>query len=233
MHPDIRSLLILQEREQRVNGIEDELEKLPKLRIESEKRLALHRSELEAQRDHARKLEATRKRLELEIESKRGLIGKYERQKFETRKNEEYAALGHAIEQETRDITKVEDEELEVMAQTEVQLGKVKEAEAALRIEEETIQKHLVEWVSREHNLKGVLSEAQAALAETEKTISDEALQRYDRIAGTKRPVVVPIRGGACGGCHVQLTSQSVVNARGGQIIASCPSCARLIYWLD
>ncbi len=60
----------------------------------------------------------------------------------------------------------------------------------------------------------------------------EDHLARYRRILKSKKDVaIVPIRGGACGGCHMKLTSQTVISARGGEDLTSCENCGRLVYW--
>ena len=62
----------------------------------------------------------------------------------------------------------------------------------------------------------------------------EDALSRYRRILKSKRDVaVVPIRHGACGGCHMKVTPQTVLSAKAADHLVSCDNCGRLIYWLD
>lgn len=56
-----------------------------------------------------------RKELESEVGSRRTRIQKYNQQKLETKKNEEYQAITHAIGTIEKEITGIEDRELELM----------------------------------------------------------------------------------------------------------------------
>jgi predicted nucleic acid-binding Zn-ribbon protein len=233
MHPDVRALLILQEREQRLDSVQEEIDKLPRARAEANAKVATHERDLTGLRDQLRRIEVERKKLELDVQTRRNLISKYERQKFDARKAEEIAALEHAIAQETLDITVAEDAELECMQRAETMEAAAKQAELALIEERQLVERLAGEWSEREKKFLALKVEAEASLAQAEKGVSDEALERYDRIARAKSPVLVPVKMGTCGGCHMNLPPQTVVTARGGLVLTTCPSCGRLLYGLD
>jgi predicted nucleic acid-binding Zn-ribbon protein len=45
-----------------------------------------------------------------------------------------------------------------------------------------------------------------------------------------RRPVVVQVRGGHCGGCYLRLPPQLDSTVRRRQSLCSCPHCGRLLY---
>jgi hypothetical protein len=57
-------------------------------------------------------------------------------------------------------------------------------------------------------------------------------LNRYDRLLKTKGDnVIVGVGGNVCGGCHMQLTTQAVVSAKGQSELVACPTCSRILYF--
>jgi len=75
---------------------------------------------------------------------------------------------------------------------------------------------------------------AEEKQAEAEKTVPEDVLARYRRILKSKKDVAtVPIRHGACGGCHMKMTSQTVLMAKAAEHLVSCDNCGRLVYWLE
>ena len=44
-------------------------------------------------------------------------------------------------------------------------------------------------------------------------------------------PVIVPVKNGVCGGCHIAIPPQGYIELQRGTQILSCPNCQRLIYW--
>jgi len=43
--------------------------------------------------------------------------------------------------------------------------------------------------------------------------------------------VIVGVGGNVCGGCHMQLTTQAVVSAKGQSELVACPTCSRILYF--
>ncbi|GIT38740.1 MAG: hypothetical protein Ct9H300mP7_6610 [Verrucomicrobiota bacterium] len=76
-------------------------------------------------------LEVRRKDLENEVESRKEQIRKYSQQQLETKKNEEYQALGREIDHTRQAISEIEDRELELMEQQDAFKTKLADAERA------------------------------------------------------------------------------------------------------
>ena len=107
MNDNISKLLILQDRDMKFTRLEDELESLDPER-EATKRESLNRQQvLEQAKQHMIQLEVRRKDLDNDVEAKKEQIQKYAQQQLETRKNEEYTALGREIEHAKDAISKI------------------------------------------------------------------------------------------------------------------------------
>src|SRR2546426_3891693 len=115
----IEKLLILQDRDRKIRRIRGELTHIEPERQGLRAKAADAQKSLEIAKERVKQLESERKNLELEVEAKKELIGKYSLQQFQTRKNEEYRALAHEIEICKEAIVKIEDQELELMEQAE------------------------------------------------------------------------------------------------------------------
>ena len=128
MNENIRQLLILQDRDMKFSRLEDELESLDPER-QSAKRDSLNRQQVyEEAKQHLVKLEVRRKDLDNDVEAKKTQINKYAQQQLETRKNEEYTALGREIDHAKEIISKIEDEELELLVEIDAYKPKIEEA---------------------------------------------------------------------------------------------------------
>src|SRR5882762_9300112 len=128
MFDTIEKLLILQDRDRKIQRVKNELAHLDPERQMLRAKSAGAQAALEAAKLRAKQLESSRKDLELEVEAKKQLISKYANQQLQTRKNEEYRALAHEIEMAKEAIFKIENQEIEFMeqaeaAQKEVSLG--------------------------------------------------------------------------------------------------------------
>ena len=64
-------------------------------------------------------MEVERKKLELDVGTRTESINRLKTQQYETRKNEEFRAMGNEIERYEKEIRQIEDQELELMEQTD------------------------------------------------------------------------------------------------------------------
>ncbi len=64
--------------------------------------------------------------------------------------------------------------------------------------------------------------------------ISDSLLKKYEQILKDRgAPVVVPIRGNICGGCHVALPSSIIILAKPNNKVVRCENCGRILCWQE
>ena len=62
--------------------------------------------------------------------------------------------------------------------------------------------------------------------------INKKMVAHYERLLDTKEgKVIVGVDHGSCGGCHMKLQTQEIVNAKSGREMATCTNCGRLIYY--
>src|SRR5271154_6453365 len=115
----IEKLLVLQDRDRKIHRVQEELAQIAPERETLRNRASSTQTQLDAAKNRVKQIESERKRLELEVESKKTQIEKYANQQLQTRKNEEYRALAHEIENCKADITKIEDSEIVLMESAE------------------------------------------------------------------------------------------------------------------
>src|SRR4051794_1963688 len=106
----IETLLILQDRDRKIHRLETELANLGPERQALLSKGKESQAALDAAKLRVKQIETDRKKLELDVETKKQQIEKYSLQQFQTKKNEEYRALAHEIENCRKDISKIEDE---------------------------------------------------------------------------------------------------------------------------
>jgi predicted nucleic acid-binding Zn-ribbon protein len=231
MNPTIEALLILQARDVRVAELTDELEDNPRQIAAVERDLAARTAQFGELKNRTRLVEAERKKLDLEVKSKEAAIARYKAQQLATRKNEEFAALIHEIEHAQVEISKLEDSELELMESYEKGLADVAAGEKELAIIEGKAKQKKSDLQKRGEVVAADLKATKEKQAEAEKAVPEEVLSRYRRLLKSKGDVaVVPVNAGSCGGCHMKLTTQTVVSARKEESLASCENCGRIVY---
>tara|TARA_B100000686_G_scaffold350836_1_gene447905 strand:+ start:2450 stop:3184 length:735 start_codon:yes stop_codon:yes gene_type:complete len=232
MNENIRQVLILQDRDMKFSQLEDELESLDPER-QSTKRESLNRQQVyEQAKQHLVQLEVRRKDLDNDVETKKTQIQKYAQQQLETRKNEEYTALGREIEHVKEAISKIEDEELELLEEIDAYKPKIEEAKGIAEEAKAHEVATLADFDEREKNIEkelDVLEDERDALIGK---LDAKLVRHYERLLETKvGKVVVGVDHGNCGGCHMKLQAQPLVDAKSGRDMVTCPNCGRLLYY--
>ncbi|MEN9546061.1 MAG: hypothetical protein RLZZ356_793 [Verrucomicrobiota bacterium] len=233
MLPIIEKLLVLQDRDRRLLRVRAEVAAVPGQRQLIQNKAAAGAAEHDAIKKQVQQIESDRKKLELDADALKDRIGKVRAQQNETRSNDQYKAYEHQIETSQREISRLEDQQLELMERSETatrQLAVATAAYAALKAETD---RQLADLAAREKNLANELAAATEARATAAAGIDDPSvISRYDRLLKTKGDtLIVGVGGGVCGGCHMKLPTQSIVSAKGQSELVACPSCSRILYF--
>jgi hypothetical protein len=196
-----------------------------------DQRAAGVKAALEKARDDLRRNEADRRKLELDVQAKQQLVGRYKSQQLQTRKNEEYSALMHEIEREEGAIAAIEDQELVLMEAQEKLQSVLKSAQASLDSTLAAIAKDKETVQNRLDQAKKSLVEAEALRAEADGKVEEVLLLLYRRILASKKDsAIAQLANGICGGCHMRVTSQTANRAEHGEAIVQCDNCGRILY---
>ena len=232
MQETIEKLLVLQDRDRRILRVQSELAHLGPERETLRARAAATQSRLDTARNRIKQIETDRKRLELEVESKKTQIEKYANQQLQTRKNEEYRALAHEIETCKAEITMIEDREIELMEQAEATQREVVRANLEASEAKKLVEDQIGQLNQREDNLKKELASLQQGRTELAVAVEETARVRYERLSRNKgESVIVGVDHGVCGGCHMKLPAQILVTCQGGKELVTCINCGRILYY--
>jgi predicted nucleic acid-binding Zn-ribbon protein len=228
----IEKLLILQDRDRKIHRVQDELAHIGPERDSLKSKAASTQSQLETAKTRVKQIESERKRLELDIESKKTQIEKYANQQLQTRKNEEYRALAHEIEMAKEAIFKIEDVEIGLMEQAETAQKEVARATQEAAAAKKLVDDQIGLLNEREVNLKKEFAVLQTGRMELANAVEETVRNRYDRLLKSKGDnIVVGINHGVCGGCHMKLPAQNLVTAKSQHEVAACPNCGRILYF--
>lgn len=233
MKAEVEQLLILQDRDKKIRAVERELSAAPDERKAFEKRMADIEATLDKAKTRAREIEVERKNQQLEAQTKRDKIARFRNQQLETRKNEEYQALTNEIARAERDITAIEDGELDLMEEAETLKPRVLAAEAQATTTRQQVEKQRTDLEGKLKALQDQLSVLQSDREALTAGLDEELLYRYNRIFQGKGEAVVGLENQVCQGCHMKLTTQTLVRVKGGHEIVGCEQCGRILYWED
>jgi predicted nucleic acid-binding Zn-ribbon protein len=232
MQEVIEKLLILQDRDRRILRTKEQLARIEPERAMLQAQAEATKAGADAAKLRLKQNETERKQLELEVETKKSQIEKYALQQFQTKKNEEYRALGHEMDSARAAIVKIEDQQLELMQRAE---DLQREVTAATRQSDEvrkSTESQLADLAAREKNLQAELAELESNRARLTEGVDSSVLSRYDRLLKNKGDnVIVGIEHGVCGGCHMKFPTQITIACQGGKELVSCPNCGRLLYY--
>lgn len=233
MLPDgLQALLILQERDTRRLQLEKILVQIPRERAGGDAKIAVHRAGIEAAKKAVIEVELLRKEFENNLRSLADQVGRYKTQQMLVKKNDEYQALTHEIELTEAKIGETEEAEIKLLYELDAERAKAKAIEKALGEEIIAEVAQLARLVEREKNVRGELVGATAEFEAARTPISPAWLPRYDRLAkSVGLPVVVPLQGQKCGGCHLKVSNGVETQARIGGDIAACDNCGRILYF--
>jgi predicted nucleic acid-binding Zn-ribbon protein len=231
MLPVLEKLLVLQHGDRQVRDITLALEALPREKESCDRDAARATQRLDAAQERRRDLERELKRLDGDILTKNGQITRYKTQQLETRKNEEYTALLHEIALAKKVIAEIEEHQLQLMEQMEALTEDLETAQAAHDVELKRIGKILATLDGRRDNLLQRRNELLQQRPHLLEGIEEDLLDRYDRLFQSKEgSAIVPIEHNICMGCHMKVTTQTVLQARAEKEMVTCSQCGRILY---
>jgi uncharacterized protein len=232
MLDSIEKLLVLQDRDRRIRRMRAELSHIGPERQMLQGRTSDAQNALEAAKNRVKQIESDRKSLELEVETKKQLITRYANQQLETRKNEEYRALAHEIDTCKAEIFKIEDKEIALMEEAEVAHKQVQAGTQAAQAARKLMEDQLAQLATREQNLQKELAGLEANREDLAAAVDELARGRYERLMKSKgENVVVGVQHGVCGGCHMRLPPQLIVQCQAQQELVTCSNCGRILYY--
>lgn len=149
------------------------------------------------------------------------------------RNEKEMQATQREIETMKERIGQLEEQELQVLEETEALAAKVAEAEEHLRQGQQALNAERAQLEAEESELaKAVARDAQVR-EELAAAIDGGLMRRYEFIFSRRGgTAVVAVRSGTCQGCHMHVPPQLFNQILKGEEVFACPSCHRLLFVL-
>ncbi len=230
--PQIEKLLIVQDRDMSLQKIERELDRIPLERASIEKSIQNEEANIEEARRSLKEKEVQRHEIDVEVKAKESAIQRFRNQQLEVKKNEEYRALTHQIEQLEAEISEQEGKEIELMLEIDEVKATFEAARGTIEARIQAQRDEIVKLGEREKNLQQTVQTSKAEVEAARAQADASFLGHYDRVKKlTKRaPYVVPIEGHKCGGCHLRVSNEVSKNATNHGEPHFCDQCARMVY---
>ena len=231
MLKEIEQLLVLQDRDQNIRAIRAELTTVPLEEKRIDQLQSTSKEALEHARHKLREVEVEKKRLEIDAQSRRDSIAKYKAQQFQTRKNEEFQALGHEIQRLEKEIEQIEDNEIEAMEQIEKIQAEVVSSDRGFKDASALAERQSSGLQQKHMALEQRLRETEAERKQIADGVDPDLLFRYTRLFASKGGnAVVPVEHEVCMGCHMKNTSTLVHRVKLNLEILQCEQCGRILY---
>lgn len=231
MQPELEQLLILQDREQKIRQIQNEARTVPLQRKQLEGQLAASVAGVELLKQQSRQLEVDKKKMELDVATRNDSIAKLRTQQYETRKNDEFAAMGHEIERYQKEISAIEDQELELMERGDALKKELATEEGKAGAVKASITTQMADLETKEKTLASQLQELEKERAEIASKVDEDLLSLFERLFASKGDaVVVGLDHEVCTGCHMKVTTQTAHRVKSGKEIVNCEQCGRILY---
>ena len=231
MHSELEQLLVLQDRQQKIRQIQAEIKTLPLERNHLESQLAATAAGVESLKQKARQLEVERKKLELDVGTRSESIARLKTQQYQTRKNDEFQAIGHEIERYENEIRKLEDQELELMIEADNLKSEIEAADKSARVAKDTISRQLTNLEAKSKALDSQQRELEKEREALAAQIDTDLLDQFERLFNSKGDAaVVAVEHGVCTGCHMKVTTATASRVKAGREIVSCENCGRILY---
>ena len=231
MHSELEQLLILQDREQKIRQIRTEIETVPLRRKSLEAQLAESKASVETLRQRVRQAEVDRKKLELDVGTRAESVSRLKTQQYQTRKNDEFQAIGHEIERYENEIRKIEDDELELMVLADKIKADLAAEETKAAATRDSIARQTADLDEKSKALESQLQGLTTERSNLATKIDEDLLARFERLFKSKGDaVVVAIEHGVCTGCHMKVTTATAAGVKAGKEIVNCENCGRILY---
>jgi predicted nucleic acid-binding Zn-ribbon protein len=230
MNSDLEKLISLQAADLEITRLNEEIASLPKRVAVIEAKLAEERASVERAKAAIKTNDATRRKLEGEIQAQQQKISKYRDQSLEVKTNDQYKALLHEIQFAEREIRAAEDKILEAMVDTEAREKELKAVEAELKQATVEIETEKAEARRRTEEDQKQLAAWQEKRQGLRSGISADPLAHYDRII-RRKTVIAEAREQKCSACNVRIRPQTYDEIRSNEKIIVCDSCSRILFY--
>ena len=229
----LQRLLILQDRDLRCDSIQRQLEDIPREIRKDEEQMARLREQVAEKEREVLDLERRRLDLEGEVAVAEEQLVKYKTQQMMVKKNEEYTALEHEIENVKRRISELEDAELQILEEAETRQAELQDLRDRAAQEQAVLQGHIERLHQNHKSFSDELDGAKAAVRECEADMDASVLQQYHYVKSQvkRAPVVVPLESSQCKGCHLKVSGDIESSARRGSELVRCDTCGRILYF--
>lgn len=227
----IEILASLQEIDRRNRERQLELAELERQSTELASALAVKRQQVEGTRAESGAANSRRRDLEAQLQDAESKNKERRMRLGRIRNDKELIVAQREIEVAKEANSRLEEEILTLLEQTEAVDGGLREAESELAALEERVAKHAEASRGRVGQLRGEIDGDRSERESIAARLSVPLRKRYEQIFERRGGVaVVEVRRGICVGCNMHLPPQLYIEIQKGRDVHICPSCNRILF---
>jgi uncharacterized protein len=230
----IDTLALLQDIDRQNRERQLEIAELERESAELDATIQARRTLVESARTDSSGAHVRRRELEALLQEEERKIKDRRMRLSRIRNEQELQAAQREIDANKESNSRLEEELLTVLEQTEALEGGLREAEAELSGLEEkatTLNAHVS---TRASQLRAEIGSNQGEREAIASRLNVNVRKKYEHIFARRGGLaVVEIRGGSCQGCNMTLPPQLCIEVRKSQSLHICPSCARILFWRE
>jgi len=228
----LNALIELQEIDLKLDRLNEERGDLPDIVNKLKNKIENEEVLLKTQEKTLKELKVEEKKIELELDSKRTQLKKYEEQLYQVKTNKEYDAIANETESTKSVIDDGENRLLEI-AETfenfEGSIAELKKNKQAMKKELKESSEDLQAKINESSEEENILVQERNI---AQQSVTKQQLNTYTRIRGAKNGIAVAhCNGGICSGCFSFIPPQKVVEIKHMKKIFTCESCGRILVW--
>jgi predicted nucleic acid-binding Zn-ribbon protein len=227
----LKLLSELQEIDLKLHADNVALKALPfeKERVEEDHRRA--RAEFDALQNEFDELEKQRKTDEMDLEASIEDLKKREARLYAIKTNKEYQAAVKEITEAKRLNREREERTLKAMERIEDLTKKIEQLKSDITDKDAEFEKKVAELDGRAKELEEQIKQFESRRPELLEKMDKAILRKYDFVRSRYPDALVPVAGGVCSGCSMNIPPQLSIEVMKGLGFKNCPSCHRLIFY--
>lgn len=232
MREQLALLIELQKMESAAGRITARKKDLPVQIGELETKFTGFSAVVETQREQLEALRKRRREKDKQLQMGQETLKRTRERLLEVKTNREYQSMLKEIETSETKNSHVEDEIISLLEQLDVFEKEVKTKEADLDEQRRRYEEDKAKMAKELNSIAEELDICARKSEEIRKKIPVELLRKYEQIKSATRGVaVVSVWKEICDGCHMSIPPQLYNELQKSNVLITCPSCSRIIYW--
>jgi len=231
LEEQIKLLVELQGLDSHIFKLEDALCEIPETIKSMEDEFKEKSVGLKNLEDGVKALQVNRKENEVELETKEGVIKKYQSQLYQVKTNKEYTALQEEIGRVRADNSLIEEAIIKILDQIDDENKKIAQEKESLKQKEIKLNEEKKALKEEEARLKTELEDIGKKRAALVPAVDKGILAKYEKIVRNRDGLaVVAVRNDSCQGCFRVMPPQVINEMKMKKDIVMCDYCARILY---